>query len=123
MEDNNIVPDWRKSSYSGNGGGNCVEVGAAGHAIAVRDTKQDGAGPVLRFSPAAWRRFASHLRRSLGPGHRLTSARYRRAFVACARARCVPPCLVWFLILIGRFVILEACSFAAAHRRTTSGEL
>ena len=66
MEDK-VVPDWRKSSYSGNGGGNCVEVGAAAHAIAVRDTKQYGAGPVLRFSPAAWRRFAGHLRRSLAP--------------------------------------------------------
>ena len=48
MEDK-VVPDWRKSSYSGNGGGNCVGVGAAARAIAVRDTKQDGAGPVLRF--------------------------------------------------------------------------
>ena len=69
MEDK-VISDWRKSSYSGNGGGNCVEVGAAAHAIAVRDTKQDGAGPVLRFSPAAWRRFAGHLRRSLAPDHR-----------------------------------------------------
>ena len=69
MEDK-VVPDWRKSSYSGNGGGNCVEVGAAARAIVVRDTKQDGAGPVLRFSPAAWRRFASHLRRSLTPDPR-----------------------------------------------------
>ena len=73
MEDK-VVPDWRKSSYSGNGGGNCVEVGAAARAIVVRDTKQDGAGPVLRFSPAAWRRFASHLRRSLAPDPRPRSA-------------------------------------------------
>ena len=64
MEDK-VVPDWRKSSYSGNGGGNCVEVGADSHAIAVRDTKQKGVGPVLRFSPTAWRRFAGQLRRSL----------------------------------------------------------
>ena len=66
MEDK-LVIGWRKSSYSGNGGGNCVEVGATADAIAVRDTKQDGAGPVLRFSPVAWRRFAGHLRRSLAP--------------------------------------------------------
>jgi Domain of unknown function (DUF397) len=64
MEDK-VVPGWRKSSYSGNGGGNCVEVGAAAQAIAVRDTKQDGSGPVLRFSPAAWRKFAGQVRRSL----------------------------------------------------------
>jgi Domain of unknown function (DUF397) len=73
MEDK-VVPGWRKSSYSGNGGGNCVEVGTAAHVIAARDTKQNGAGPVLRFPPAAWRRFAGQLRRSLtlttGPGLR-----------------------------------------------------
>jgi len=44
---------WRKSSYSGNGGGNCVEVAGRGSRVLVRDTRQDGAGPVLRFSPAA----------------------------------------------------------------------
>jgi len=64
MEDK-VVRGWRKSSYSGNGGGNCVEVGTAAHAIAVRDTMQNGAGPVLRFPPAAWRKFAGQLRRSL----------------------------------------------------------
>ncbi len=56
MED--IGRRWRKSSYSGNGG-ECVEVGHAQDVIVVRDTSQDQAGPVLRFSPAAWRRFAS----------------------------------------------------------------
>ena len=56
---------WRKSSYSGNGGGNCVEVAARGSSVLVRDTRQDGAGPVLRFSPAAWRRFADRVGRSL----------------------------------------------------------
>jgi hypothetical protein len=53
---------WRKSSYSGNGGGNCVEVGRVDRVL-VRDTK-DRAGPVLRFSPAAWRRFADTVKRS-----------------------------------------------------------
>lgn len=38
---------WRKSSYSGNGGSNCVEV-AAGGRVLVRDS-QDRAGTVLRF--------------------------------------------------------------------------
>ena len=54
---------WRKSSYSGNGGGNCVEV-AAGGRVLVRDS-QDRAGTVLRFPPAAWRRFADQVKRSL----------------------------------------------------------
>ena len=48
---------WRTSSYSNNGG-ECVEVGVAGGAIAVRDTK-DRAGVVLAFGAEAWRRFAA----------------------------------------------------------------
>jgi len=56
---------WRKSTYSSSNGGNCVEVGQATRIIAVRDTKQHGRGPVLRFTPAAWRRFADQVKRSL----------------------------------------------------------
>jgi Domain of unknown function (DUF397) len=56
--------NWRKSSYSGNGGGECVEVGKAGHVL-IRDTKDHGQGPVLRFSPDAWQRFADKVKRSL----------------------------------------------------------
>lgn len=65
MEDN-IKPGWRTSSYTGNGGGNCVEVGDAARMILVRDTK-DRTGPVLRFTPAAWRRFADQVKGSLAP--------------------------------------------------------
>jgi hypothetical protein len=45
---------WRKSSYSGGNGGNCVEVarGLPG-VVAVRDSK-DPAGPALVVSPARW---------------------------------------------------------------------
>jgi hypothetical protein len=73
MEDN-IEPDWRTSSYTGNGGGNCVEVSDAARMILVRDTK-DRRGPVLRFSPAAWRRFADQLKRSLASGPNRASRR------------------------------------------------
>ena len=62
MEDTTDM-SWRKSSYSGNGGGDCVEVGNAGRVV-VRDTK-DRTGPVLRFTPDAWRRFAGQVKRSL----------------------------------------------------------
>jgi hypothetical protein len=55
---------WRKSSYSGNGGGTCVEVGEARRGVLVRDTR-DRTGPALRFSSTAWRRFADQVRRSL----------------------------------------------------------
>jgi Domain of unknown function (DUF397) len=53
---------WRKSTYSNNGG-SCVEVGAQAEAgrVLVRDTT-DRQGPVLGFSPAAWRRFADQVR-------------------------------------------------------------
>jgi Domain of unknown function (DUF397) len=56
-----LRPLWRTSSYTGNGGGNCVEAGDAARMIVVRDTK-DRSGPVLRFSLAAWRRFATQVR-------------------------------------------------------------
>ena len=55
-----IDPGWRKSSFSGNGG-NCVEVGEARRDVLVRDTT-DRSGPVLQFSPAAWRRFADQVK-------------------------------------------------------------
>jgi Domain of unknown function (DUF397) len=66
MEDK-IDLRWRKSSYSGNGGGSCVEVGQAPRVVLVRDTKQPGTDPVLRFTPAAWHRFADQVKRSLAP--------------------------------------------------------
>jgi hypothetical protein len=58
---------WRKSSYSGGSGGNCVEVADHDHRVIVRDTK-DRTGPVLAFTPDAWRRFADQLKQSLAPG-------------------------------------------------------
>lgn len=47
---------WRKSTYSSGGATNCVEV-ADGAKIAVRDTKDDGNGPVLTFTGPAWSTF------------------------------------------------------------------
>jgi hypothetical protein len=46
---------WRKSTYSGSNGGECVEVASAG-AVLIRDTT-DRTGPVLTFSAKAWRAF------------------------------------------------------------------
>jgi hypothetical protein len=51
---------WRKSTYSGGNGSNCVEVGGTGRAVMVRDTN-DRAGTVLTFGPDAWRRFAGRI--------------------------------------------------------------
>jgi hypothetical protein len=57
-----IEPRWRKSSYSGNGGGDCVEVARnLPGVVAVRDSK-DPDGPVLSFTRSEWERFISRLR-------------------------------------------------------------
>ena len=49
--------NWRKSSYSGDNGGECVEVASRG-AVLVRDTA-DRNGPVLTFTADAWRVFTA----------------------------------------------------------------
>ncbi|WP_030891699.1 DUF397 domain-containing protein [Streptomyces sp. NRRL S-1868] len=53
---------WRKSSYSGQGGGNCLEVGDgfAGPAVPVRDSKRPE-GPALLIPAGAWRAFTAGL--------------------------------------------------------------
>ncbi len=55
-------PGWRTSSYSNNGGPTCLEAGHVPGTILVRDTTQDGRGPVLRVTSADWARFASAVR-------------------------------------------------------------
>ena len=54
MEDKGLT--WRKSSYSSNGGGSCVEVGTGlPGKVAIRDTKrhEDGVHVVSREAFAA----------------------------------------------------------------------
>jgi Domain of unknown function (DUF397) len=55
------VGTWRKSTYSGGNGSDCVEVGGSAPVVLVRDTK-DRAGAVLTFGPDAWRRFAAAIK-------------------------------------------------------------
>ena len=54
---------WRKSSRSGDNGGTCVEVGTAGPAVAVRDSK-DPDGPLLAFAADTWKAFAEQVKTS-----------------------------------------------------------
>ncbi|MBP0460365.1 DUF397 domain-containing protein [Streptomyces montanisoli] len=50
---------WRKSSYSGNNGGNCVEVGSGSPGVVpVRDSKRPQ-GPVLLAGRDAWSEFVA----------------------------------------------------------------
>ncbi|MDQ1011069.1 hypothetical protein QFZ82_005554 [Streptomyces sp. V4I23] len=52
---------WRKSSYSGDQGGDCVECAVLTHAVAVRDSK-DTTRPALHLSRAAFAAFVDSLR-------------------------------------------------------------
>ncbi|OIK02420.1 DUF397 domain-containing protein [Streptomyces sp. MUSC 14] len=50
---------WRKSSYSGDQGGECVEIALAPCAtLAIRDSKTP-AGPILTLDPAAFATFVT----------------------------------------------------------------
>jgi hypothetical protein len=63
---------WRTSSYSGNGGDTCVEVGALPGqlpgTVLVRDTTLHGRGPVLRVSAETWKSFTSAIRADAATG-------------------------------------------------------
>ncbi|MGW5235709.1 DUF397 domain-containing protein [Streptomyces nodosus] len=50
---------WFKSSYSGSGGGDCVEVAVESGAVYVRDSKATGHGPVLRVDRGEWAAFVA----------------------------------------------------------------
>jgi hypothetical protein len=55
------MDDWRKSSYSGSNGGNCVETASGDGVIRVRDTT-DRDGFTLEMPPDAWSEFLITLR-------------------------------------------------------------
>lgn len=58
----NDALNWRKSSYSGGTGGDCVEVATLPDGgRAIRDSKHPG-GPILRFTPAEWAAFQAGVR-------------------------------------------------------------
>ncbi|WP_329314771.1 DUF397 domain-containing protein [Streptomyces sp. NBC_01278] len=53
---------WRKSTYSSDNGGDCLEVAdCVPGAVPVRDSK-DPAGPVIFVGNAAWSAFVQHVR-------------------------------------------------------------
>ncbi|MFF9115944.1 DUF397 domain-containing protein [Streptomyces massasporeus] len=50
---------WRKSSYSGDQGGQCLEVAETPEAaVAIRDSKTP-AGPILTLDPASFTTFVN----------------------------------------------------------------
>jgi hypothetical protein len=52
---------WRKSTCSGNNGGDCVEVADTARVVLVRDTK-DRDGGTLAFNTKAWAAFATAIK-------------------------------------------------------------
>jgi hypothetical protein len=54
---------WRKSTYSGSNGGQCVEVADGEGAVRVRDTTNRDGG-TLAFTAAAWAAFTAGWRLS-----------------------------------------------------------
>ena len=56
-----IDSSWRKSSYSGTSGGNCVEMASGIGVILVRDTTNRD-GYMLSLPADAWARFTDSLR-------------------------------------------------------------
>lgn len=47
---------WRKSSASGNGGNDCVEVAFTDDGVLVRHSR-NASGPMLSFTHSEWRAF------------------------------------------------------------------
>ncbi|MBT2364373.1 DUF397 domain-containing protein [Streptomyces sp. ISL-10] len=54
--------NWFKSSYSGSGGGDCVEVAASAGDVHVRDS-ENTTRPGLRVSRASWAAFVAEATR------------------------------------------------------------
>lgn len=53
--------DWRKSTYSGANGGDCVEAASGSGSVAVRDTANRG-GITLSVPASVWTAFLGTLR-------------------------------------------------------------
>ena len=57
MTDRTSAADWRKATRS-NSNNNCVEIALLPNGgAAVRDTKHNGAGPILQFTGPEWEAF------------------------------------------------------------------
>ncbi len=55
---------WIKARRSGTNGGSCVQVRRHGDMIEVRDTKDAGVGPTLRFTLDEWAAFLDGAKRA-----------------------------------------------------------
>lgn len=62
----NTPESWRRSSYSGGSGGNCLEVAVGLPSVPVRDSKNPH-GPKLVLRPEAWAVFVDAVKATLVP--------------------------------------------------------
>ncbi|MEO7196286.1 MAG: DUF397 domain-containing protein [Pseudonocardiaceae bacterium] len=53
---------WRKSSHSGDNGGQCVELAFLGPIVGLRDSKGKANGPILIVTPSEWHAFLAEAR-------------------------------------------------------------
>ena len=53
---------WRKSTWSGDNFGSCVEVAFLGTAVGLRDSKDKGNGAILIVTPGEWGAFLAEAR-------------------------------------------------------------
>ncbi|MFJ9893920.1 DUF397 domain-containing protein [Streptomyces sp. NPDC091280] len=56
-----VNAQWRKSSYSGSNGGECVEIAEFAPRIAIRDSKAAPGGAVLTISRRSFSVFVNSL--------------------------------------------------------------
>lgn len=62
LPDASALPVWRKSSFSDNGHGGCIEVSDGyRHGIPVRDSKNPQ-GPAIIFETSSWSAFVAAVR-------------------------------------------------------------
>ncbi|MEV7232540.1 DUF397 domain-containing protein [Streptomyces sp. NPDC051020] len=61
VSDSSTLTGWFKSSYSGGGQGDCLEVATGYDAVPVRDSKAVN-GPALVFSTGGWSTFVAAVR-------------------------------------------------------------
>lgn len=78
--------NWRKSTFSFPNG-KCVEVAGTRGAILVRDSKDAGLGPVLRFAAPGWERFTREAREALARHRTSPACPAARASGRAARGR------------------------------------
>lgn len=57
-----VAYTWRKSTFSSSEGGQCLEIAACPHTIHIRDSKNPEDSPTLQVAPDSWAAFTTALK-------------------------------------------------------------